>query len=60
MDITKSKKNKAQEEQLLSFPQEQKLSFGSALKKNVKIIIIIIIFFFYIAQNYYKQFWSKK
>ena len=54
MDIAKSKKNKSQEEQMLSFPQEQKLSFGSALKRNVKIILIIIIFFSYIAQNYYK------
>ena len=29
-------------------------------KEKCKNNLIIIIFFFYIAQNYYKQFWSKK
>jgi predicted type IV restriction endonuclease len=42
MNKSKMKKKKAQ--------QEPKLSFGSALKKNVKIILIIIFFTTYSSE----------
>ena len=44
MDKSKAKKKKVH--------QEPKLSFGSALKKNVKINVIIIIFLSNIVQKY--------
>ena len=43
MDKTRSKKMKAQ--------QEPKLTFGSALKKNVKIILNNNLFFLYVVQQ---------
>jgi hypothetical protein len=51
MDKSKAKKKKGH--------QEPKLSFGSALKKNVKINVIIIIFLSNIVQKY-KPKWPKK
>ena len=51
MDKSKAKKKKSH--------QETKLSFGSALKKNVKINVIIIIFLSNIVQKY-KPKWPKK